>query len=180
MMKSVIKSHAFLLLIVFSFIATAAHELKACSCFPKPLPTDAVAQADAVFAGKVEKVEPVVSRVSSFRRIKITVTSVWKGDREAATEIFTALDGAACGYDFQVNATYLMYAYKNESGRLQTDICTRTALISRAREDLDYLGPAVSEKGACCGSPDIFSGDAVLFLGMIFFLLKRGKTNDHL
>jgi len=165
------KSQALLLPIIFAIIATATHELQACSCPPKPSSANAVAQADAVFSGKIEKVELVVSTVSSFRRIKITVARVWKGDREAAAEIFTGPDQGACGYDFQVNATYLIYAYKSESGRLQTDICTRTAAISRAQEDLNYLGPAVNEKGACCGSPDIFSGDAVLFLGMIFFLL---------
>jgi hypothetical protein len=43
-----------------------------------------------------------------------------------------------CGYEFQLNNEYLVYAY-DYNGSIYTNICTRTNLLEYANEDLDYL-----------------------------------------
>jgi hypothetical protein len=49
-----------------------------------------------------------------------------------------------CGYPFKAEREYLIYAVHTEDGRLATTICSRTAPIERAAEDLRYARNAVS------------------------------------
>ncbi len=49
-------------------------------------------------------------------------------------------DAGGCGYDFQKDETYLVYADDDEeTGELTTSICRRTARLSDAGHDLAYL-----------------------------------------
>ncbi|MCI0698483.1 T9SS type A sorting domain-containing protein [candidate division KSB1 bacterium] len=112
-------------------------ETRACSCWPPPPPAQAFAEAEAVFMGKVVSFEFVEN--NRRRRAAISLSKIWKGDRGAASEIFTGADVGMCGYEFQVGETYVIYAYKDENGRLHTNICTRTAPLRSAAKDLKYL-----------------------------------------
>jgi len=51
------KPQLFLLLFIVVIIAAATNEIQACSCAPKPPPAEALARADVVFTGKIDKVE---------------------------------------------------------------------------------------------------------------------------
>jgi hypothetical protein len=53
--------------------------------------------------------------------------------------IRTGMGGGDCGYGFRLGQTYVVYAYSAPDGRLTTGICTRTALIENAGDDLAYL-----------------------------------------
>lgn len=108
----------------------------ACSC-PPPALAEAVALADAVFLGKVLSFELAPSQTERIARFE--VIQVWKGRPVEVQEIFTAENEAACGYDFRVSETYLVYANKDESAKLRTHLCTRTQFASGARDDLKYL-----------------------------------------
>lgn len=118
-------------------LACEVSSSRACTCLPPSPPAQAVAEADAVFLAKVISFEEMPAR--SERRARLAVIKIWKGRPAEADSVFTALNSAACGYDFQVGETYLIYADKRETGQLWTHLCTRTAHISEAGEDLDYL-----------------------------------------
>jgi hypothetical protein len=110
---------------------------RACSCLPPSPPAQAFAEADAVFMGKIISFEliPDMRR----RVAKINVLKIWKGKKSAAEMVFTGLNDADCGYNFQVDETYVIYAYEVDNDKLLTHICTRTAPIHRAAEDLEFL-----------------------------------------
>lgn len=129
-----------LLLVAIILTATSANVQKAhaCTCLPPPPPAQAFVEADAVFMGKVESVEFIEN--GNRRLVKISLVKIWKGDRSVVSEIYTGANSAMCGYEFQVGETYVIYAYKGENGGLHTNICTRTAPLRSAAEDLKYLG----------------------------------------
>ena len=54
-------------------------------------------------------------------------------------EIEIVSDLSDCGYPFEVGMGYVVYAYKNAEGRLQTNSCTRTRPLAGAAEDLKYF-----------------------------------------
>jgi len=87
--------------------------------------------------GKVESFEFIEN--GNRRLAKFSLVKIWKGDRSAVSEIYTGANSAICGYEFQVGETYVIYAYKGDNGRLHTNICTRTAPVEAAGEDLKYL-----------------------------------------
>jgi hypothetical protein len=49
------------------------------------------------------------------------------------------MGGGDCGYAFQAGVDYIIYAYKNPEGRLETGICSRTRPLAQAAEDIAYL-----------------------------------------
>ncbi|RXZ77815.1 hypothetical protein EBB07_27485 [Paenibacillaceae bacterium] len=115
----------------------------ACSCAERLTPAEELERGTAVFAGEVTAIESKEGKViSSGDPIKVTfkVSEIWKGEVGSLTDVYTAGSSASCGYDkFEVNQTYIVYASGVED-KLQTGICTRTALLADATEDLQQLG----------------------------------------
>jgi len=132
--------------IIAAAIATffiSPQETRACSCLPPPPPAKAFAEADAVFMGKVVSFEFAFDDFP-LRLAKFSVTKIWKGERSAVSEILTANNSAACGYEFQIGENYVIYAYNAGDGKLHTNICTRTQPARLATDDLKYLVTAAS------------------------------------
>jgi len=80
------------------------------------------------------------SILSQGRRARIKVKSVFRGDEDEdeTVDVWTNFDD--CGVDFQVGETYLVYADDDEeSGKIETDRCTRTRRLTDAGADLAYL-----------------------------------------
>jgi hypothetical protein len=79
--------------------------------------------------------------------VTLEVTTTWKGIAEKNVVVHTASDSAACGFNFEVGESYLVYAYRTgEEGAkdrtLATNICTRTRLAGDgAKDDIAELGP---------------------------------------
>jgi hypothetical protein len=65
------------------------------------------------------------------------LTGVDPGQKEI--EIVTGMGGGDCGYSFKSAVDYVIYAYKNSEGRLETGICSRTRPLTQAAEDVAYL-----------------------------------------
>jgi len=132
----------------------AAEEAAACSCLEPGPPAEALQQADAVFAGRVVAVERADQEVAGHhlqrRKVTLDVATVWKGcgDGEPLAEarrvvLWTGLGGGDCGYDFEPDASYLVYAYAAGDGEerfLTTGICSRTRRVEAAGDDLAALG----------------------------------------
>jgi len=121
------------------FFASAA---VACSCAPPPTAKASLEKASAVFTGKVLKIEDA----GKFERaITLQVAQVWKGVKAKEVVVYTANNGAACGFEFEKGKSYLIYAGQEQrEGEkekvLATNICTRTAALDTAQGDLKELG----------------------------------------
>jgi hypothetical protein len=144
-------SHLLLaVLIGAAFMLAGGEPLHACSCMGPNPPCQAVWQAGAVFTGEVismtdvdQSIEGRPTVVARGRRARVRVVESFRGTQTAEVDVFTGAGGGDCGFGFVQGARYLIYAYQEPNGRLSTGICSRTALVSKAAEDLEYLrGPA--------------------------------------
>jgi hypothetical protein len=116
----------------------------ACTCAQPATVEGALARADAVFLGLVERFElKGHSRVATFR-----VRRVWKGPEKPRVEVTTGMGDADCGFHFIAGLDYLVYADDDAAGALHTTICARTKPASgEAVDDLRTLGPGTSLGG---------------------------------
>lgn len=78
-------------------------------------------------------------------------TKSWKGMNKTIIPISTGRGGGDCGYEFEVNKEYIVYAshaYGVPDHYLVTSICSRTAPVSEATEDISFLAalPVLSLK----------------------------------
>lgn len=72
--------------------------------------------------------------VATFRTIRI-----WKGAELNASEVETNPEWQACGLGFKPGIRVLLYAYTTKDGSLETDSCSRTALIESSAGDIRIL-----------------------------------------
>jgi hypothetical protein len=71
-------------------------------------------------------------------RVRFQVVKRWKGASTKTAEVVTRLTGEACGFPFQMNKEYLVYAVA-EPKDIQTGICTGTKDASDAAEEMKQL-----------------------------------------
>ena len=113
----------------------------ACSCAQPPEPRDALERASTVFSGMVVDVATEnISDGFTRRAVTFDVISSWKNANQEQIVVRTAMDSAACGFDFEVGKRYLVYTYDNE-GNPYTGLCDRTKLLTVSAEDIAKLGP---------------------------------------
>ncbi len=137
-----------------------------CSCAgPATTPCSGAGISAAVFTGKVLEIAdppPLIvaprsnntgrayaSRQTAapttlqrpLRAVRLSVGEVLTGvdASQKEIEILTGFGGGDCGYPFQVGTEYVIYAYKNSAGRLETGICSRTRPLAEAAEDVKYI-----------------------------------------
>ena len=155
------------ILLAIPFIALLAPRLDACSCSTPGTPCHAAGIAAAAFTGTVlnmtwNPVQPFqvdglragqrglsASRVAdpmrpiprAFYVVRIQVAEVLSGiaPGQKEIEVVTGGGGGDCGYPFQAGMDYVVYAFKNAEGRLETTICSRTRPLAQAAEDLRYF-----------------------------------------
>jgi len=140
--------------------------LLACSCAgPARTPCFAAGSSTAVFTGKVldiaDQPPPAplpssgntgrviasrqtanpISLPARLRVVRLSVGDVLTGvdASQKEIEILTGYGGGDCGYPFQLGGEYVVYAYKNSAGRLETGICMRTRPLDQAAEDVKYI-----------------------------------------
>ena len=133
-MRTIIASVVILMLVTLLDPLSAT----ACSCeFPGP-PLIELQNNAAVFTGKVVSIS--LDSASLELRVEVEVYGYWKGVVSSPVTIYTDISGAACGYAFSVDSSYLIYAVLY-GDVLYTSICSRTADLSHAGYDLGELGP---------------------------------------
>lgn len=113
-----------------------------CDCFPPGTVAETRDAAAAVFSGTVVRthramfLRPRGKRVITFR-----VDRAWKGVDSRTVRVVTGWGGGDCGYPFETGQRYLVYASSEARGEaLWANICSRTAALSAAGEDLRALG----------------------------------------
>ena len=124
------------------FIALAAAWLApspaaACKCMLVP-PSEAAAQASAVFEGRVVEIKDVPGDMPR-RSATLRVVRAWKGMKSERAVVTTASESAACGIAFALDQNYLVYA-SDQDGALSATSCSRTRVIAEAEEDFKALG----------------------------------------
>jgi hypothetical protein len=181
---SYIKIYMVSLLLMLVLAAIPSQQAYACSCIPPAPPLESMANSDAVFSGKVMRIDsdeaPIMNSADPVK-VVFNVSRVWKGPEEGAIALSTARESASCGYNFVVGEEYLVYAYNSESG-LTTGLCNRTMPLSSAGEDLAALGegvtPAPAAEPTSSTLPWALAAGAVvagLVLLAAVFLLKPRK-----
>ncbi len=112
----------------------------ACSCLPPPPPLSSAEASDAVFVGRVISVGST-DPTDRFAHLEVVfeVVEGFKGVGAAERmTVFTASDGALCGYGFTVEETYVVYAHRSRGG-LWTGLCDRTRQVGRGEADITAL-----------------------------------------
>ena len=112
----------------------------ACSCAPPPEPRVALESATSVFSGMAVDVKEESSPGIMRRAVTFDVISSWKGANQAQIVVYTAMDGAMCGFNFEVGKRYLVYT-SGEEANPNTGLCDRTKLLTVSGEDIAKLGP---------------------------------------
>lgn len=123
--------------LVLTLPSARAH---ACSCMAEDVPT-AFQRSDAVFEGRVIEVDRG-DDPSAPVRVTMEVVQHWKGIEEERVIVQTAADSAMCGVAFEPETSWLVYATR-EGDALNASLCSRTARIEDAAEDLAELGAGV-------------------------------------
>lgn len=132
-----------ILLISLMMLLIPANPTYACSCASLPSVNENLAMKTAVFAGKVVSIKN--NSFSLFKssadpvQVTLEVSEVWKGPAQQKIVITTAESSASCGYNFDLNSEYLVYA-SGENNQLSTGLCEGTKLLSSAASDLAILG----------------------------------------
>lgn len=140
--------------ICFLFLFAIPSVVYACSCAYQTPPM-AFNDAKAVFIGKMtggtEKNLAKDRDGSEYEiesgKVSFEVVESFKGTpAKTVTLQINSMKGTSCGtYGLRRGETYVVYAYDYQPGNLSTGVCSRTAPVSQAREDLDFLrSPAES------------------------------------
>ncbi|WP_010275073.1 hypothetical protein [Paenibacillus senegalensis] len=122
-------------------LGISAQPAQACSCAINLDPLSEASRSSAVFSGKVLEIrEEKHAAGERIKKVLIEVDQIWKGIDQNQMWIYTAYSEPACGVDFDKGQSYLIYAMADEGGRLNVSLCSRTASIQLAGEDLQALG----------------------------------------
>jgi hypothetical protein len=130
-----------------------------CTCAAPTAPVNTTSElaarnrADAIFEGKVERVElgwklkeaklgdviPTVAtdldQDSSVLPVSLEVLHSYRGDQQKAMRLTTGPGGGDCGFDFEVGKRYRVYAFNHEAGELSTNVCSGTTLLEKSRRN---------------------------------------------
>lgn len=111
---------------------------RACSCLDLTL-DEVLAQVDAVFVGKVTRLEIVGSRdgVDLIRAV-VRTGEVFQGEVPAEVELATSNGCCYCSFEFEIAKEYLLFA-DEEDGHYRTSECWRSDLVGAREADLAEL-----------------------------------------
>ena len=134
-----------LFLVSIVLVNSSDHTAYACSCM-QPLSPDAeLPNYDAVFSGRVIENQDVSATQQTDSIFFIfDVDKIWKGDKKDTVTVKTAESSAACGFPFEENQEYIVYANQYDGDYLEVSLCSRTGLLADATEDLQELDSGFS------------------------------------
>jgi len=118
----------------------------ACKCRPVEV-AEAQSDAQVIFEGRVSKISdetPSEGGPPPGKQITLAIVRTWKGvDNVETVTVRTNESSASCGYAFQLDTSYLIYAGGTPDA-LSVSSCSRTRLMADASEDLAALGAGVT------------------------------------
>jgi hypothetical protein len=145
-------------LVLLLMLSPATRTAVACDCLrPQPLSAAVRKEAPFIFEGKVvEIVERSLHTLRTMsgggssetrpmgREVVFEVTRSWNG--VTTKRLAVSAEVSDCMYPFEIDRTYVVFAWKDVKGGPATSICTRTMESSKAGEVIAALGPAVVPK----------------------------------
>jgi hypothetical protein len=130
----------------FVLLISLARPSYACSCAFRAQSCEEYNRSAVVFVGTVIGARTV--ETEDPLRFRFSVDEVYKGETVRELEIATGMGGGDCGWPFERGKRYVVYPYEH-AGTLATNICTRTARLESADQDLAFLrGLASADPGA--------------------------------
>lgn len=128
--------HGVFFVAALAAIATSAWapaHARACSCMETSFER-ARSESSAIFEGRVVGTDVEDGMIV----VHFRVTQAWRGVEHEVVDVRTASNSAACGYAFETNVVYLVYAQAGEAG-LQTGLCSRTSAMDGETAQGDRL-----------------------------------------
>ena len=127
----------------------AARPAAACSCAAELEPDVALEGADVVFEGQPIEVKPLQVDLGfgdylGARRFRFDVTRYFKAQLGPSVPIFTVDQRSACGREYSLGQTYVIYARYTDEGLLTDFACSRSRQLDAAEEDLTLLGAGLT------------------------------------
>ncbi|KGX85927.1 hypothetical protein [Pontibacillus marinus] len=129
---------------MFLVLSSFSNTSYACSCAEPGTPKEELEKSDAIFSGKVinmhdAKKNDSIKSSGDPIAVLLEVDRSWKGVDETQVIVYTARASATCGYEFNLNEEYLVYA-REVKGELKVSYCSRTENLLQASEDVIALG----------------------------------------
>ena len=155
-----------------AIVLFAASAAMACSCADMGTEICQTYWSTSVlFSGRVVQVDDIPRKDNGdyfllSKRVKFAVIDPFRGVTGQTVEVLTGSGGGDCGYNFQLNESYLVYAWDNE-GKISTGICSPTKRLSDAGEDMAYIR----------GLPDAPSGGRIY--GRVSQYLVRRSDDEY-
>lgn len=179
---------AFIFFIILVSILVNSGNVFACSCVVPGTPREEFERFDAVFLGKVLDIDSLGYGYN----VEFEVEQSWKGISEKRVVIGTGEGGGDCGYSFEKNEEYVVYAYHDayddyvyddyDDSGLKTGICSRTAKLEYAQEDLQQFDEGVipTQIGSDLEPSNLVLGISIvgfilLIAGVVYFLRRHKK-----
>jgi hypothetical protein len=144
----------------------------ACSCVMLT-PREQAANADVIFTGRVLEAEDPFHHSGPRVQASLSVEQIYKGSVEAESVVETLRGGsAACGVGFRAGDRYTVFAFVNERGRLETNLCSGTGRgpIDPAGFGLPGARPATAPwlgMAAVLGAVTVVGVGAALLIGRL-------------
>ena len=66
----------------------------------------------------------------------------WKGLNQTQITVYTERSSASCGYEFDLNKEYLVYAHESNVA-FNVNYCSRTTLLPTTEKDIQELGKCI-------------------------------------
>ena len=114
-------------------LAAPTTRVLACSC-AQVTQAEALRHADAAFVGVVAAIDdpgvgpPVIG--GDVLRYTFAVESELKGELASTIGLFSSRSGASCGQEFALAQRWRVFAYVDETGRLQSGLCSGNELLA--------------------------------------------------
>lgn len=130
MLRRILSGAVFATLVTLA--APTAHVF-ACSCM-QMTPELALANADIAFVGVVAAIDdpgsgPLVGSGDALR-YTFALEQTLKGDPVTSLDVLSARSSASCGMEFAAAQRWRVFAYADETGHLQTGLCSGNELLA--------------------------------------------------
>jgi len=121
------------LLATFITLLAPSAQVFACSCIQMNRAL-ALSNADVAFVGVVAAVDdpgsgPLVGS-GDMLRYTFAAEQTLKGEAQPGFEVLSARSSASCGMEFAAAQRWRVYAYADETGSLQTGLCSGNELLA--------------------------------------------------
>ena len=116
-----------------------------CECVANVPSCQDLGASSMIFVGKVLAIKQQISTYHPREQrltklVSFDVSEVFRGADAHSVNVVTGIGDGDCGFPFKVGDEYLVYTYADRAETVQsTGICTRTAAVNSAGEDLAFL-----------------------------------------